>query len=299
MPETPGPPLLLILNVAAGGGRSKAAVGRATAALDALRHPFRLETSTSAEHASDLAREAAETGELPVAVGGDGQVSRVSMPLVGTRQPMGIIPCGRGNDLARGLGIPSDPVAAVSALVAGETVTIDVGKANGMTFLGIASVGFDSRANEIANRSQFLPGRTVYAWSAIRALFGWKPVRFTLDYGGSSRRVDAHTVAVANNSFYGGGMKVAPNAELSDGLLDLIVVGPVSRFRFVADFPKVFAGKHVDGSNVTETKVREVAIDSADPFVVYADGDPLTELPARIRVVPDALRIIVPRGGGG
>lgn len=297
MPDPPGPPFLLILNVAAGGGRSKATVGRATAALDALRYPFRLETSTSAEHASDLAREAVETGELPVAVGGDGQVARVAMPLVGTGQPMGIIPCGRGNDLARGLGIPTDPVAAVDALVGRDTVMIDVGSANGMTFLGIASVGFDSRANEIANRSGFLPGRTVYAWSAIRALFGWKPVRFTLSYDGSSKRVDAHTIAVANNCFYGGGMKVAPGADPSDGLLDLVVVGGVSRLRFVADFRKVFAGRHVDGTDVTETKVREVVVDSAEPFVVYADGDPLTELPATIRVIPESLRIVVPGGG--
>lgn len=297
MPEPLGPPFLLILNLAAGGGRSKATIRRATAALDALRYPFRLETSTSAEHASDLAREALKMGELPVAVGGDGQVARVAMALVGTGQPMGVIPCGRGNDLARGLGIPTDPVAAVDALVDRDTVTIDVGSANGMTFLGIASVGFDSRANEIANRSSFLPGRTVYAWSAIRALFGWRSVRFSLSYDGTSERVDAHTIAVANNCFYGGGMKVAPDAELTDGLLDLVVVGGVSRFRFIADFPKVFAGRHVDGTNVTETKVREVVVDSAERFVLYADGDPLTELPATIRVIPGSLRIVVPGGG--
>ena len=92
-------------------------------------------------------------------------------------------------------------------------------------------------------------------------------------------------------------MKVAPGADPSDGLLDLVVVGGVSRLRFVADFRKVFAGRHVDGTDVTETKVREVVVDSAEPFVVYADGDPLTELPATIRVIPESLRIVVPGGG--
>lgn len=298
MGERPETPLLLIVNPAAGSGGGKAALRRAAAALDAARYPFRVEPSLSTGHAEELALESLQTGELPVAVGGDGQVARVAAAMVGNERPMGIIPCGRGNDLARGLGIPTDPEGATKVLVEGSVRTIDMGEANGALFLGIASVGFDSKANEIANRSRFLPGRTVYAWSAVRALFGWKAARFTLNYGGQSTKVKAHTVAVANNCFYGGGMKMAPSASLSDGLLDLVVVGSVARIRFLAEFPKVFAGRHIDGVRVTSEKVQDVQIESTTSLVVYADGDPITELPARIRVLPDALRIIVPDGEG-
>lgn len=289
-------PLLLIVNPSAGGGRARRVLDRATTILDRVRKPFRVEFSTSGEHAGELASLGIDLGEIPVAVGGDGQVSRIAHPLVGTDRVMGILPTGRGNDLARGLGIPTRPDDAVRTLLGGVPRRIDVGHSDGRRFLGIASVGFDSRANEIANRSNLIPGTFVYAWAALRALVGWKAVRFTLTVDGNSERIQAHTVAVANNAFYGGGMKMAPGASVSDGLLDLIVVGDVSRLRFLANFPKVFLGRHIDGVEVSCRRVREVHIDAGAPLTVFADGDPLTELPATIRVLPRALSILCPPG---
>lgn len=297
MPKTERQPLLLIVNRSAGRGRAVGVLGRATAILDRARHPFRVEFSSSGDHASELSQLGTEAGELPVAVGGDGQVARVAVPLIGTALEMAILPAGRGNDLARGLAIPTDPERAVETILTGQVRRIDTGAVDGRRFLGIASVGFDSRANEIANRTGFLPGRAVYAWSAARALFGWKAVRFGLVFDGRETRVEAHTIAVANNSFYGGGMKMAPLAKLDDGRLDLIVVGAVSRLRFLADFPKVFGGRHVDGVRVTSDSVREVEVRAGSPLVVYADGDPVAELPARFRVVPASLSILCPTEG--
>lgn len=294
MPEAETAPLLLIVNRSAGRGRAVAALGRTTALLDRARHPFRVELSSSGEHAGELAQLGCEAGELPVAVGGDGQVARVAEPLIGTGLTMGIIPCGRGNDLARGLGIPTDPEAALGAIFGGLSRTVDTGVIDGSPFLGIASVGFDSRANEIANRTGFLPGKSVYAWSAIRALIGWKPVRFSVVADGVERRVEAHTVAVANNSFYGAGMMMAPGAQLDDGMLDLVIVGSVSRLRFILDFPRVFTGRHVDGVRVTSEPVREVELKCGSPLTVYADGDPIAELPSKLRVRPRSLSILVP-----
>lgn len=289
-------PLLLIVNPSAGGGRARRVLDRATTLLDRVRRPFRVEFSSSAGHAAELATLALELGETPVAVGGDGQVARIAEPLVGTDHVMGILPTGRGNDLARGLGIPTRPDDAVRAILTGVPKRIDVGQADGRRFLGIASVGFDSKANEIANRTTWLPGTAVYAWAALRALAGWKAVRFTITADGRPQRIQAHTVAAANNSFYGGGMKMAPGASVSDGFLDLIVVGDVSRLRFLANFPKVFLGRHVDGAEVTCRRVREVRIEAGAPLTVFADGDPLTELPATIRVLPMALSILCPEG---
>lgn len=268
-----------------------------TILLDRLRHPFRVAASSSGEHAGEIAAHAAETGELPVALGGDGQVTQVADPLVGTDVVMGILPGGRGNDLARGLGIPTDPELAIRALLTGSPLEIDVGIANGEKFLGIASVGFDSRANEIANRTKFVPGGLVYAWSAIRALIGWKAVRFTITTGQTTSRVEAHTVAVANNRFYGSGMEMAPEADLCDGLLDLVVVGDVSRLRFLTAFPRVFRGEHVDGERVTSRQVGSVTISAGEPLILYADGDPLTKLPADLGLIPRGLKVMTPGGG--
>ncbi len=294
MAEAETAPLLLIVNRTAGRGKAVSTLRRATALLDRARHPFRIEFSSSGEHASELAQLGCEAGELPVAVGGDGQVARVAEALIGTGEIMGIIPCGRGNDFARGLGLPTDPESALAVIFGGSSRTVDTGAIDGSAFLGIASVGFDSRANEIANQTGFLPGRSVYAWSAIRALIGWRPVRFSIAVDGVGRRVEAHTVAVANNRFYGAGMMMAPDAQLDDGMLDLVIVGAVSRARFIADFPRVFAGKHVDGIRVTSESVREVELKCSSPLTVYADGDPIAELPARLRVRPRSLSVLVP-----
>lgn len=283
----------LIVNPAAGGGRSLHILPEVERAFDELRMVFRVERTRSKEHGMDLALSAVDAGEIPVVMSGDGLIGSIGGVLAGAGTPMGIVPGGRGNDLARGLGIPVDPASAVRTVAAGKTVDLDVGEANGERFLGIASVGFDSEANRIANASR-LSGNMVYAWAALRALAGWKPERFSLIENGVQTRFTGYTVAVANNGFYGGGMNMAPSADPCDGLLDVVTVGEVGRLRFVLNLPKVFRGTHVDGENVRSWQSAGIEIRAARPLTVYADGDPLTDLPARIRVLPGALPVIVP-----
>ncbi|MCB0831782.1 MAG: diacylglycerol kinase family lipid kinase [Solirubrobacterales bacterium] len=285
----------LILNPSSGGGRSKQVLPEVERRLDALRIPFRVERTRSLEHGVDLAFEAVDSREIPVVVSGDGLIGAVGGALAGVDSPVGLIPAGRGNDLARGLGIPTDPAAAVDCLAAGFTRSIDVGDANGERFLGIASVGFDSDANRIANQAKLLKGQPVYAYAALRALLRWKPARFTLIESGVQSRITGYTVIVANNGFYGGGMNVAPTAEIDDGKLDLVTIGEVGKFRFLLNMPKVFKGTHVNEAETVSThRVTSIEVRASRPFTVYADGDPLTELPATIRVIPSALRMIVP-----
>ena len=283
----------LIVNPAAGGGRSLQRLPEVEAAFDAMRMVLRVERTRSKEHGIDLALGALEAAEVPVVMGGDGLIGAIGGAMAGSGASLGIIPGGRGNDLARGLGIPEDPAAAVETVAAGRTVDLDVGEANGERFLGIASVGFDSEANRIANDSR-LSGNLVYAWAALRALAGWKPERFSLVEEGVQSRFTGYTVAVANNGYYGGGMEMAPGADPCDGLLDVVTVGEVSRLRFLANLPRVFRGTHVDGETVKSWRTSSVEISAGRPLTVYADGDPLTELPARVRVLPAALRVIVP-----
>lgn len=265
--------------------------------LEANGVEFRAVTTRSAEHAVELARGAAAAGEIPVVVSGDGLIGIVGGALAGGEVPMGIIPGGRGNDLARVLGIPEDPVAAARLLAERPLRRIDVGEANGRRFLCIASTGFDSVANRIANEARLIRGSAVYAYAALRALASWKPAGFQLSF--EDRRIEfrGYTVAVANSRAYGGGMFVAPDAELDDGLFDIVCVEGQGKLRFLANLPKVFSGRHVENKEVSVYRAAEILLDADRPFRLYADGEHLCDLPARIRVLPKALELIAPAKG--
>ena len=209
---------------------------------------------------------------------------------------MGVLPGGRGNDLVRALGIPSDPVAACAAITGGAVRALDLGEVHGRAFVSIASAGFDSDANRIANAAPRALGRFVYAYGLVGALARWKPVRMTIELDPPSppREYLAYTVAAANSGVYGGGMRLAPDASMSDGLLDVVVIEAIPRLRFLALAPQVFSGAHVRLSVVHVMRAAEVRISAERPFAVYADGDPIAALPALVRALPGAIRVFVP-----
>jgi YegS/Rv2252/BmrU family lipid kinase len=285
---------LLLVNPSAGGGRVRKLLPRARAALSASGVDYRTVETRSLEHGVEEAREAAAAGEIPVVMSGDGLIGQVGGALAGTGVPMGVMPGGRGNDLARVVGIPDEPEAAAALIAAGATRTIDVGEANGKRFLCIASCGFDSDANRIANEARYVRGNLVYLYAALRALAGWKPARFTLSLDGRERVLSGYSVAVANSRAYGGGMFIAPAAELDDGLLDVVWCERVGKLRFLAHLPSVFKGTHVENPEVGTERAAEVTVAADRPFAVYADGDHITDLPATIRVLPAALELIAP-----
>jgi diacylglycerol kinase family enzyme len=167
---------------------------------------------------------------------------------------------------------------------------------NGARFLCIASCGFDSEANWIANESR-VRGPLVYAYAAIRALVAWRPATFTLAFEDESIEATGYTVAAANGKAYGGGMLAAPDAVLDDGLLDVGTTGNVTKLRFLRGLTRIFKGEHREILKVREWRVPSVRIDADRPFTVYADGDPIAELPATVTVLPRALRVIVPPDG--
>jgi YegS/Rv2252/BmrU family lipid kinase len=285
---------LLLVNPTAGGGRSRRLLPRVTRALDADSIAHRLVLTESIEHGVEAARAAAGDGEAVAVMSGDGLIGQVGGALAGTGATMGVIPGGRGNDLARVLGIPLEIEAAVDLLASGEPREIDVAEANGRPFLSIASCGFDSEANRLANEAQRVPGRLVYVYAALRALAAWRPANFDLVLDGAPRRVSGYTAAVANGRAYGGGMLLAPGAELDDGLLDVVTVADVGKLRFLANLPKVFKGRHTDNDEVEVHRAAEVTVEADRPFAVYGDGDHLTDLPATFRVLRRALRVIAP-----
>jgi YegS/Rv2252/BmrU family lipid kinase len=270
-------------------------VPEVTAALNRHGIAHHVERTQSLQHARQLARAAVKAGETAVTLGGDGLVGCVAGALSGTGGVLGVLPGGRGNDFARTLGVPLEPGAACEVLARGHERRIDVGDVEGRAFIGIASCGFDSDANRIANETKLVTGDLVYAYAAVRALVAWKPARFDLDFDGGERLTfTGYSVAAANAKAYGGGMYIAPDAELDDGELDLVMTGRQSKLRSLAGLPKAFDGSHADLPNVHIRRAASVRISADRPFTMYADGDPIAELPATVTTRHRALRVIAP-----
>jgi YegS/Rv2252/BmrU family lipid kinase len=293
-------PALLLANPAAGGGRTSHLLTEARSALDAAGVEHRLVLTEGIEHGRKEAAEAAADGSRVLVMSGDGLIGQVGGVLAGSGAALGIVPGGRGNDLARVLGIPTGIPEAAALIAAGHTRAIDVGEVNGARFLCIASCGFDSEANRIANEAKRVKGPLVYAYAALRALAAWRPVRFTLtaDDGRERWELTGYTVAAANSRAYGGGMFIAPDAELDDGLLDVVSIAAVSKRRFLQGLPAVFRGEHVSRPEVEVRRCAELRIEADRPLTVYADGDPIAELPATVRLLPRALHVLVPESDG-
>jgi YegS/Rv2252/BmrU family lipid kinase len=289
-----GMPLAILVNPHSAGGKTLKLLPRVEQALDERRVEFRVQQTKGLEHGTEQALRAVEAGELPVVMSGDGLLGSIGGAMAGSETPLGIVPGGRGNDLARVLGVPTEPEDAVATILAGQTRRIDVGEANGKRFLGIVSVGFDSVANRLANETKFLRGNLVYAYAGIRTLLGWKPARFTIRVDEERTRLTGYSISVANSSCFGGGMYVAPDAQLDDGLFDVVSVGDVSKFQFLSNLPKVFKGTHVEKDEVRVFRAQHLELTASRPFEVYADGEHLTDLPATLRVLPRALSVLVP-----
>jgi YegS/Rv2252/BmrU family lipid kinase len=296
--EIEGMPLTLLVNPHSAHGRTLKLLPKVEQALDERRIPFRVERTRGLEDGVERALLAVEAAEVPVVISGDGLLGAVGGAMAGSETPLGIVPGGRGNDLARVLGIPDDPAEAIAVIAAGETRRIDVGEANGKRFLGIVSIGFDSEANQLANETSFLRGNLVYAYAALRTLLTWKPGRFTVRAGEERVRFTGYSVSVANNRAFGGGMFIAPDAELDDGEFDIVTVGDVGKLRFVSNLPKVFKGTHVDEDEVRVFRAPQLELTASRPFPVFADGEHLTDLPASLRVLPRALSVLVPPAAG-
>ncbi len=230
-----------------------------------------------------------------MAFGGDGLISAVAGALKHSDAPWVSCPADAGNDLCRVLGIPLKPVAACGVLASGVERRLDLGEAGGRTFAGIASCGFDSVVNRIANETTVVRGSPVYGLALLRALPSWQAAGFevTVD-GGEVRRFSGYSVAAANSRQFGGGMRLAPDASLTDGLLDVVIIEDMPKPRFLRLAPTVFSGRHLRYREVSVVRAREVHISATESFTLYADGEAIASLPVTVRVLPAAVRMIVP-----
>jgi diacylglycerol kinase (ATP) len=234
-----------------------------------------------------------------VVVGGDGMVSLGVNAVAETGIPLGVIPVGTGNDTARNIGMPiGDPAGAAELIVAAlerESVSVDAGRVtHGLHttwMLGALSAGFDAAVNERANFMSWPNSERRYTIAVVRELLTFRAPHYRVVVDGQRREFQAMLVAVANHTSIGGGMRIAPAAEMDDGLLDLFVVDRMSRPRFLRVFPKVFKGEHTELPEVHLEKVRSVRIEAAG-VVAYADGERVGPLPVEVSVVPGAVRLL-------
>jgi diacylglycerol kinase (ATP) len=235
-----------------------------------------------------------------VVVGGDGMVNLGTNLLAGGSIPLGIIPSGTGNDMARGLGIPVDNVeAAITALAAALQKpprvidAVQVTNADGETrwFACVLSAGFDAIVNERANNLRHPRGKNRYLVALALELVTLKPISYRIFFDGVPLATQGMLVSAGNNVSLGGGMRVTPNAILDDGLLDVMVVGRLSRIGFLKLFPRVFRGTHISDPRVSIHRARRVRIE-ADGVIAYADGERMGPLPVDLVVRPGALSVL-------
>jgi YegS/Rv2252/BmrU family lipid kinase len=284
--------LQLVVNPSAGGGRATKLLPTVRTALSG--HDLVVSPTSSLAHADELVAAAVADDRTVVAMGGDGIVGRVAGAVAAAGGVMGVIPGGRGNDFCRAVGIPLDVAGSCDVLTSGTARPVDLGYANGVAFIGIASIGFDSEVQERALVSRLPLGNAIYLWCSLATVASWKAADFSGTVDGSPFTLRGWNVAVSNSGRYGGGMRLAPSASVTDGLLDVVSCSETSKLRFLRALPKVFKGTHVDDPAFSVRTATAVRLEADRPFRVFADGDPIASLPCDVTVKPAAVQVLLP-----
>ncbi|MFM5951496.1 MAG: diacylglycerol/lipid kinase family protein, partial [Micrococcales bacterium] len=232
-----------------------------------------------------------------VVAGGDGMVHLGVNLCAGTDLPLGIIPCGTGNDAARTLGLPVvDGVAAAEVVLRGKHDQFDLGLGTtderSFHFFGSISAGFDAVVAARANKWKWPKGPSRYILAMLRELATFRPLSYRAVIDGTERKIEAMLCAVANSRSFGGGMLITPDASVQDGELDLFIVHPLSRPAFLKMFPKVYTGGHVTHPAVEIVRTRSLSLDAGDA-PAYADGEFVGRKPMQIQIAPNAISIFV------
>jgi len=212
--------------------------------------------------------------------------------LAGTGTPLGVVPTGTGNDVARSLDLPCrDPLAAADRVIAGRTRRIDLARTGDRWFVTVLAAGFDAVVNERANRMSWPRGQMRYNLATLVELPTFRPRRYTLDLDGVVRRTEAMLVAVGNGPSFGGGLRITEGALLDDGLLDVVLIRPMSKAGLVRTYPRLFAGTHTTHPAYEHHRVRRVTV-AAGGIVGYADGERIGPLPLTVECAPGALEVL-------
>lgn len=304
---------VLLVNPAAGGGTAAAT---ASAVADALREGCdRLEVlaATNASGTAELARRAVDRGVDVVAVlGGDGAAHAALQACADTHTALAPIPSGSGNDLAKALGIADDPLAAARSvaegMLSGRRRPLDLGRiAGGSWFATVLCAGFDAAVNARANAMRWPRGPRRYDIAIVRELVHLRPRPLVVEGAGGRVELEATMVAIGNTPFYGGGIPVCPDADPGDGLLDVTVVGALTRREIMPMLPTLRTGQHTQHPKVSTLRARSVHLSGDNGWISFADGERQARLPLTVTCIPRAANVIAGpapepfagSGGGG
>ncbi|MBI3091120.1 MAG: diacylglycerol kinase family lipid kinase [Candidatus Tectomicrobia bacterium] len=323
-PPLPALNLAVIVNPRSGAGKGRRLAARLSAWLkqQGIVAPFALTEAPG--HGRALAAGFLREGHrLLIVVGGDGTLHEVVNAMVAgsgglanaapprqrhgvgsiavsadepPRPLLAILPCGKGNDFARALGIPTRWESWLAMLRAGSTRGVDLGWAGGRAFTTVAAVGFDAEVSERVNAARLRgAGSMLYLLMALRHLFRYQPklLRLSGDFGVFEGRV--FLTAVGNTPHYGGGMRITPGADPGDGVLEVCIVEPMPKLAVLRLLPSVYTGRHVSHPRVRCERTRTLRVESPEgPLWLHADGEPLCQTPAAIETLPRAVRLLVP-----
>jgi YegS/Rv2252/BmrU family lipid kinase len=300
-----------VVNPGACRGRGIRRMPAVLGPLSAAGATVRVEESSSLGHAATVATAAAARGEIAVAVGGDGLVGAMAAAVAAAGGVLGIVPAGRGNDFARMLGIPADPSRAAAVLIRGGRRAVDLigvraGDGPEQVVAGSVYLGIPSEGARIAAASRLPPGSLAYQVAGLRALAAWRPARFTVDTGAGAPAGSfaGFCVVVANSAYFAGGTPAAPEADVTDGLLDVVTVSGSAKLSFVRVMLLASRGKHTRLAQVGVTRAATASVAADRALLAGADGEPLPSasplaagISLRIRALPGALRCAVGPAG--
>jgi len=287
--------LALVVNPTSGKRRGSSIAARAAERLSHAGHTTVTIQGEDAPSARDRLKQAIDTGlDGVLVVGGDGALHSVLDHVADSDLVFGLIPAGTGNDTARSLGIPvKDADAAVDLVIAGHVRTIDLARTEESYVATVIASGFDSKVNERVNAMTWPHGNMRYNLAILAELRAFQPLSFTLTLDGATIQREAMLVAVGNGPSFGGGIRICEGASMDDGLLDVVVINPVSKAKLLRVFPKLYKGTHVTLPEFERHRVREVTL-SSPGIVAYGDGERLGPLPMTTRIRPGALRVFAP-----
>ncbi|MEB3367162.1 diacylglycerol/lipid kinase family protein [Saccharopolyspora mangrovi] len=287
---------VLVINPAAGGGLSAKVVGELTDHLRAVCEVRTVIATDPAGTESAVRRAVEDHADVLAVVGGDGIAHLAVQACAESATALAIIPAGTGNDLARSLGIPREPVAAAlaaaKAISTGARRHVDLGKVAGTGwFATVLCAGFDAKVNARANRMRWPRGQRRYDIALVRELIGLRSRSVRLETEHGVLDTEATLIAVGNTRWYGGGVPICPDALDDDGLFDVTVVGRVPRRELLRILPRLRTGRHVDHPAVTTLRAKSVRLGGDNGWLAYADGEPQARLPLTIRCTPGALSV--------
>lgn len=293
-----------IVNAASGNGRGAKVWNALERELQRRGVDYVASMTAAPGHATALAQRMVREGDYAsiTAIGGDGTVNEVAAGLLGRGVPLGHIPSGSGNDFARGLKLPAEPVEALEALLRGESVNIDVGRIGASVFVNSFGAGFDGEVARVSNGSRWKRwmnrvglGAVTYGAIVLAVLGTYRPVRMRVLVDGRAREFDdVWMVVAANLPYYGGGMHICPRASGTDGEMDVCVVHGLGRWKLLRYFPLIYRGAHVALPYVTMLRGVRLQLRSDRPLSCHVDGESAERYDAEATLVPGALPVIVP-----